>query len=161
MFDDLFNVPNRTEVKRDPPKVTPVALKLYRGFDADMNKLQKVDNGYLLSPHKCEQGGLWFTHQMINGYDPLEYISGRGKYVLTYPLQCKKHTEVIHYDDGSTYEHTPEEISNKSEPTEDCPFYAGYELPPGWFFSYKMEKFIICKVPITVTPDMISTKKEP
>lgn len=153
-LDDLFN-DTRQEVSRDPPTVANVILKLYRGFDADMSKLERSGSGYVLSPRKCEQGALWFTHNLINGYDPIEYVSGRGKYILTYPLQCKKHSQTIHFDDGSTYDNTPQEILDKSEPTENCPFYAGYELPPGWFFSYKTEKFIICTVPITITSGCI------
>lgn len=143
LLDDLFrNAPK--PVKTDPPRVIPVTLTLYRGFD----NLPPLENGiYTFSSQKCEQGCLWFSHKLINGYNPMEYVQGRGAYLMTYPLECKRHIEKVYYDDGGTYDHTPHGASDKEIPTDDCPFYAGYELPPGWFFSYKMEKFIICKLP--------------
>lgn len=156
LLDDLFtNTPRREEVSTDPPTRKPLTLMLYRGFDVDLNQLQKSGNGYILSPHRSQQGAMWFTHQFISGYDPIQYVSGRGSHLLTYPLQCFKHRQVVHYNDGSTYEQIPDNIIAQTTPSENCRFYMGIELPEGWMFSYKMEKFIICTIPITVTPDMI------
>lgn len=158
-FGDFFNEPPRKEVSRDSPKTTSVTLTLYRGFDVDVNKLQRSGQGYVLSPSKSEQGAMWFTHKLIRGYDPIQYVQGRGSHLLTYPLQCVKHSQTIHYSDGSTYDTIPEEIQQQTEGTDNCRFYAGYELPDGWYFSYKNEKFIICTVPITVAPNMITENK--
>lgn len=155
-LDKLFNLPKKSVVRKDPPQSESHTLTLYRGFDADISKLEKRNGNYILSPHKSEQGVLWFTHDLINAYNAREYVSGRGKYILEYPLQCLKHYQRIHYNDGSHYDDIPQEISEKSEPTENCKFYRGYELPDGWFFSYKMEKFIICTIPIEVSSAMIS-----
>lgn len=156
--DDWFSdIKPHTEVRRDVPQSRSVTLTLYRGFNVDLDKLQKSGNGYLLSPAKSEQGAMWFTHKLINGYDPLRYVTGRGSHLLTYPLQCIKHYQTVHYDDGSSYEEIPEEIQSQTDGLENCRFYRGYELPNGWFFSYKTEKFIICTIPIIVTADMIKT----
>ena len=35
----------------------------------------------------------------------------------------------------------------------------GYELPEGWFFSYKTEKHIVCTIPIIITQNMIQTDR--
>ena len=43
---------------------------------------------------------------------------------------------------------------------ENCRFYAGIELPEGWYFSYKVQKHIVCDTPIVVSPDMINVQKE-
>ena len=145
----------RKEVSRDAPKKQSVTLLLYRGFDVDLNTLQRSGENYILSPSKSEQGAMWFTHKLIRGYDPVEYVTGRGSHILTYPLQCTKHSQTIHYSDGSTYDAIPEEILQQTEGTENCRFYAGYELPQGWFFSYKNEKFIICTIKLSVSPNMI------
>ena len=155
-LDDLFDFSPRKIAKTDPPRTESYTLTLYRGFDADLEGLEKSNDGYVLSPHKSEQGVMWFTHDLIRGYDAKEYVSGRGKYLLTYPLDCLRHLQTIHYEDGSSYDTTPQEILDKSEPTENCRFHAGFELPEGWFFSYKTEKFIVCTIPISVSPGMIS-----
>ncbi len=156
-MDDLFNVKMPVKVKKDNPTAVPATLVLYRGFDVNLDQLQKSGGGYILSPHRSEQGAMWFTHKWINGYNYKEYVQGRGKYLLTYPLQCKRHIQTVHYNDGTTRDTIPQEIEEKSVPTENCRYYAGYELPEGWFFSYKMEKFIICTIPIVVQPNMITS----
>lgn len=158
MFGDGFDDANHYKVvSKDTPKTVDMTLTLYRGMNVDLNKLQKdISGNFILSPTKSEQGAIWFTHNLINGYNAKEYVSGRGNYLLTYPLQCKKHIQVVHYADGSTHEMIPDEIRNKEEPTENCKFYNGYELPDGFFFSYKMEKFIICTKPLSVSPNMLT-----
>jgi len=155
LLDSLFDKPLPNEIRRDPPATRPMTLTLYRGFDADLDELEKVDGGYELSPKRSEQGVLWFTHQMINGYDPIEYVTGRGKYILTYPLECTRQYQRVYYDDGEYRDDIPEEIREQTNTMENCRFYGGVELPDGWFFSYKTEKFIVCTIPIVVTPDMI------
>lgn len=143
------------KVSVDPPQSKSMVLTLYRGFDVDFNKLQKSGSGYVLSPAKSEQGAMWFTHRLITGYDPVKYVTGRGTHLLTYPLPVKQHYQTVHFDDGSTRNDIPAEIQAQTNTMENCRFYQGFELPDGWFFSYKHEKFIICTVPIVVTADMI------
>jgi hypothetical protein len=143
-------------VKTQPPRTIPYHLDLYRGFDADLDSLEQRDGGLVLSPRKSEQGLIWFTHKLINGYNPIEYVTGRGEYLLTYPLDCVRHVERKIYDDGSYYDAIPQVIQDVTDPTSNCKFYMGIELPEGWIFSYKMEKFIGCGIEILVSPDMIT-----
>lgn len=151
-LDDLFqDVKSRKEISRDPPKVENVTLELYRGCYIDPAKLNQPS--IILSPKNSEQGLLWFTHKLINSYNPLEYVQGRGNFILTYPLQCKRHMQTVRYDDGSTYDIVPEIAYG--EATDNHQFYMGYELPEGWLFSYKYEKFIVCNHDLTITPDML------
>ena len=136
------------------PESKSVNLTLYRGF----NYLPKIDNGsYLLSPSNSEQGALWFTHSLVSGnIDSLEYAASHGKYLLTYPLTVIKHFQKVSYDNSDdSYDAVPDEIDEKSDRLENCRFYMGYELPEGWFFSYKTEKFIICEKEIEVYPSQI------
>jgi len=152
---DIFNTPPRKVESIDPPKSDQVTLLLYRGFDADIDELERRGDQYVLSPHKSEQGMLWFTHSLISGYDPKDYVSGCGRYILTYPLQCVKHYQRTHYDDGNYWDEIPSEVLEQTNSFENCRFYQGYELPEGWYFSYKMEKFIVCSIPIAISSDMI------
>ena len=135
-------------------------LELYRGFDVDLNTLEREGNFYILSPKRSEQGMMWFTHRFINHYNPIQYAAGHGDLFLTYSLRCKKHIQTIRWSDGETQETTPQEILDKNIPTENCRFYSGIELPEGWVFSYKMEKFIGCSIKLKVTKDMIRKSKE-
>jgi len=142
--------------KTSESKQKPITLTLYRGF----NYLPKPNqNGtYTLSPENSEQESLWFTHDYIHrSIDPLEYAQSHGKYLLTYPLKAIKHYQTISYDDNNeTYDIIPEEINKKTNGLENCKYYSGIELPDGWFFSYKTEKFIISTIPIIITKGMIS-----
>lgn len=159
MWGDLWNafddIQPRQVIQTDPPASKPVTLTLYRGFNANLESLQQSGGSYVLSPSRSEQGVLWFTHNLINGYNPVEYVKGRGNYLLTYPLRCKYHYQTYHYKDGSTGEQTPEEITKQTETASNCRFYRGYELPQGWFFSYKVEKFIICDHDLIVSSHML------
>jgi hypothetical protein len=121
-----------------------------------MDEIERRDGMMVLSPHKSEQGLIWFTHKLINGYDPIEYVTGRGKYLLTYPLDCVRHIQRKVFDDGSHYDAIPQEILDATDPTSNSRFYMGVELPEGWVFSYKMEKFIGCGIELLVSPDMVT-----
>jgi len=114
-----------------------------------------------LSPQKSDQSALWFTHNLISrNIDPIEYASSHGKYLLTYSLNVIKHFQTVTYENsGENYEEVPKEIVEKTDGLEDCRFHMGYELPLGWFFSYKMEKFIICDREISVLPKQIKENK--
>lgn len=157
-FEDIFGF-SRYDlpkvIKKDPPEFKEIEITLYRGFDVDLNKLKREGNLYILSPEKSEQGVLWFTHSLMTSPNPIEYVKGRGKYILTYPLKVQKHFQKIYLDNGDISERVPEEILDKSEPTENSSFWGGIELPPGFYFSYKTQKFIICDHPIAINPKMI------
>ena len=148
-LDDLFgNETKKKEVNKDAPSTKNITLQLYRGFDADLSHLEKSGQNYILSPVKCEQGLLWFSRNIRDA-------QGRGKYILEYQLQCIKHFQTIKYNDGSSYEQVPQEILDKSNPTENSNIWQGIELPDGWFWSYKTEKHIVCSKNIVVSPNMI------
>ena len=61
MFGDMgnFDTEERSKVVKIDPIVTkPYQMTLYRGFDADINGLERQGDSYILSPKKCEQGVL-------------------------------------------------------------------------------------------------------
>jgi len=147
------------EVKRER-KTEPFGIELLRGFDADLNTLEKQGENFLLSPKQSEQGVMWFSHMHITHYDYRDYVKGRGEWLLTYPLQATKHYDNVTYEDGSVEARTPEELQNKAVPTEPSQWRAMWgsvvELPSGWLWSYKTEKFITTTNKITVHPSMIT-----
>jgi len=147
-LDDMFNTPPRKVIRKDPPTQKTVTLELYRGFDADLQALTQSGDGYILSPEKCEQGVLWFSQKIADA-------EHRGKWLLAYPLDAIRHYQRFHLEDGDYYDDIPEEIRAACEPTENCRFYGGIELPEGWYFSYKVEKHIVCSVPIQISRDML------
>lgn len=149
-WEGWFNDKPKNEVRRDPPQTKQIILTLYRGFDADLNKLQKENDHYILSPHKSEQGVIWFSRDE-------EDALGRGKYLLTYPLSAIKHYQRVYYDNDNFHDEIPQEIVDKTNPYENCPFYGGIELPKGWFFSYKVQKYIVTNQPLKITLDMIKS----
>lgn len=160
MIGDITSqIKKRGKIVSRETKVIPYTLECYRGFDVEPENLKMVGNNYVLSPSKSEQGAMWFTHKFIRGYNPIEYVSGRGDYILTYPLKCKKIFDQVKYENGSTEEVSAESVMDKVEPTENCPYacYGNFclELPDGWFFSYKTEKFIICTKELQVSPSML------
>lgn len=161
-FIDMFGDDYSPEAMRErekhkiinPPQQKSVILKLYRGF----NYLPKPneDGSYTLSPQNSEQQVLWFTHNLSRNINPIDYAEGHGKYLLTYPLEVIKHFQTISYDNSKeSYNLIPKEIEEKINTFENCRYYLGYELPEGWFFSYKDEKFIVCTIPINITKNMI------
>jgi len=149
LFDMDISFPQK--IKQDPPQQESIILTLYRGLDLDLDNLEKSGNQYILSPHKSEQGLIWFSRD-------LSVAEGRGDWILTYPLKVIKHFERIYYDDGSVYNQIPDEINQICNPTENCRFYGGIELPEGWFFSYKNEKHIVSSIPIRITRNMLQKK---
>ena len=161
-FDELFgkNDKDRPQIiSVGEPQQIDYTLELYRGFDVNLDKLEKRGKYYILSPKRSEQGLIWFTHKLIQGYDPIEYVQGRGSYILTYPLQCVRHIQTVQWSDGSSSTKIPQEILDATEPTENGRYHMGIELPPGWVFSYKYEKFIGCSIELQITPDMLTPQK--
>lgn len=158
-LDDLFNFKHSPVIKKEV-KVVPYSLTLYRGFDADLNSLKQDEQFYYLSPERSEQGQMWFAHAFINAYNPLQYAKNHGSLLLTYPLDVKKHIQVNHSQDGKSHNSVPDYFNELSVPTENCRYYAGIELPDGWIFSYKMEKFIGCSLKLKVPKNSIVPVQE-
>ena len=168
ILDDMFGdirekIKKRgKEVKRER-KTEPYSFELYRGFDANLDDLEKVGENFILSPKKSEQGMIWFTHQFIGGYNAQDYVSGRGEWLLTYPLQSVKHYDNVAYEDGSVESRAPDEVVDKVQSTENSRWscFGSYclELPEGWYWTYKTEKFIGTTNKITVQPNMIRKNK--
>ena len=146
IFDDDYK-PSKV-IKIDPPTTREVTLDLYRGFDADLNNLELREDKYILSPHKSEQEAIWFSQW-------LKDAKGRGEWILKYQLPVISHYQRKHTEDGDYFDTIPEEISGKSDPYENSPIYGGIELPDGWLWSYKTQKYIIATKPIAITKDMI------
>lgn len=155
-LDDLFPNIKQSPVIKQEERVIPYTLTLYRGFNADLKDLEQDSQHYYLSPKRSEQGLLWFTHKFINGHDPLEYARNHGEWLLTYPLTVKKHIQVNTRENGEEYNSIPDYFSKFTQPTENSRFYAGIELPEGWLFSYKYEKFIGCNHKLKVLKTHIS-----
>ena len=149
-FEKMFGDIPKSNVIKTETKVMPYTLTLYRGFDADLDSLEQDEEYFYLSPKRSEQDLIWFTHKFIRGYDPLDYAKKRGEYLLTYPLEVKRHIEINTKENGETFNSTPEYFHKLSKPIENSRFYFGIELPEGWVFSYKNEKFIGCskKLPV-------------
>jgi hypothetical protein len=155
MFDSgLPTLEERSPVVRvDPPATRPYPMTLYRGFDADIENLERNGNSYILSPEKCEQGVLWFSRDESDA-------KGRGAWVLKYEIEAAKHYQRNHKEDGSFFDVTPEEISVASSPSENSKIYGGIELPDGFLWSYKAQKYIIANKPIVIDKGMISKDTE-
>lgn len=145
MFPEISKRNYKIDHIENPDQIN-IQLKLYRGMDIN---LDKFDNEITLSPNKSEQQSIWFSRNY-------EDAKGRGKYILEYPLDAIKHIQTIHFVDGNTSERIPEHINDLTNPYKDCKYYAGIELPDGWFWSYKTEKYIVCKIPIVVKKEMFS-----
>jgi len=116
-------------------------IEIYHGFNQD----PKFFN-YEFDPIKSEQGLLWFTHKYIRVYNPIEYATGKGDYLLTIKLPTTLHCNVVTYENGESEEKIGDELRDMANPYENCRYYLDFdkliELPQGWFFTYKHEKFI-------------------
>ena len=142
-------------ISKDEPIIQDTELTLWRGFYGPLSNFDQTGDTYTVYPEKGEQGAIWFTHKLITGYDPMEYATSHGDYLLTYPLQCKKHIQMVHFDDGSQADRIPGDFYDLANQFEDSRYYMGYELLEDWYFSYKHEKFIICKKPLVINKEMI------
>jgi len=162
LFDDDFDVESFRKERKDRGSIINKQrhkendqLILYHGFDKDPQSFN-----YEFDPSHSDQGLLWFTHKMISYYDPYEYASGKGKYVLTYPLPIQKIYDTITYQNGSTKKEVPEELRRQYDPTSNSRIREWgssiISLPENWFFTYKTEKFIGTNKKITARPEMVS-----
>lgn len=153
-FSDIFGEYKPSKViKIDPPQQKDVMLDLYRGFDADIDNLEKQNDKYILSPHKGEQHAIWFSQH-------LKDAKGRGEWILKYQLKAIKHYQRVYLEDGTHYDKTPPDIEVKEDPLENSTIWNGIELPDGWLWSYKTQKYIISEKPILITKDMIKKDNE-
>lgn len=158
-FEDMFsdNSPVAKEVSRETIS-EPYVLMLYRGFDFNPDKIEVRGEKYVLSPKKSEQGMMWFAHKLQNtSTSPIEYVKGRGAYILEYPLEIRKFYDLVKLDDGRERIEPPKGM-DFPDPTQNQRVMcsgACYELPEGFVFSYKIEKFIGCTMDLLVDPCMI------
>lgn len=133
----------------------PDKLVLYHGFNTDPSTF-----GYKFDPKMSEQGMIWFTHKLIRGYNPIDYASSRGSFLLTYPLDVMTYIDHATYQDGSKEDVVPEDLEKLVVPTENCSYMMSgpkiIKLPNGWVFTYKNEKFIGTSQPIQATPNQVS-----
>lgn len=159
-LDDLFGSTKFSPVISREERTTPYVLTLYRGFDADLSQLEQDAGHYYLSPKRSEQGMLWFTHAFIRGYNALTYAANHGEWLLTYPLSVKRHIQINTQQNGKTFNAVPDYFEKLAEPTENSRFHAGIELPEGWIFSYKTEKFIGCSKKLRVNKEWIKPSQE-
>lgn len=113
-FEDMFGKRDKPSkvIKVDPPAKKEITLDLYRGFDADIDSLEKQGDAYILSPHKSEQGAIWFSQWLRDA-------KGRGEWILKYQLKAIKHYQRKHTDDGSYFDDIPQEILDKETPMEN------------------------------------------
>lgn len=161
IFDDDFDMKDWREKLKKRGKVVDRSmvsvkdtLEVYHGFNQDPSSFN-----YEFDPQKSQQGLLWFTHKYIRAYNPIEYATDRGKYLLTYQLPIIKYYDMIVYEDGSKEKNQPEKLMPLVTPLENCRFMAIYEyvikLPKNWFFTYKHEKFIGTSNKIKVSKNQI------
>jgi len=161
-WDDFFDVDAwqaerdaRGEVVDRQPNSERGQLRLYHGFNRDPQTFN-----YEFDPSKSEQGMLWFTHNMIRGYDPYEYASSKGRFVLTYILDIEKRSEKVTYQNGKSEYIVPEDMRELAIPTSNSRYMVSFDhlivLPEGWFFTYKTEKFIGTTQIIHASPSMVS-----
>lgn len=150
---DIYHNMHRTLVKEEQQKEERV-ITLYRNFDANLDKVQKDENGnFIFSPKKCESGVLWFAHDLQGGEKEKYYNRGK-KYLLTYPLPVTYHYISKTYSDGSVSQ-TP--LNNNV--LEDSSTGSGYTLPDGFLFSNKVQKHIICNKILKVPPSYVTEFK--
>lgn len=176
-LDDLFGKPDpeilarikaRGKIVKKQRHSEPFPFMLYRGFDADLDSLEKIGENFVLSPKRSEQGMLWFTHIFANirrWIDPAE----RGEWFLKYPLQgAIKHWDEVIYENGDSEKRSPDEMEDESRAMGNkrfacfTKFQDGeycIELPEGWYFTYKNERYIATTNKITVHPSMITKNR--
>lgn len=157
--DDMFadDGPPAREVSRRAVS-EPYVLTLYRGFDFDPDDVEVRDGKYVLSPKKSEQGMMWFAHGLQRtSASPIEYVSGRGGYLLEYPLEVRKFYDLVEMDDGSDRIEPPMGMEFPDSTQDQRVMCSGacYELPEGFVFSYKAEKFVGCTRELLVDPSMV------
>jgi hypothetical protein len=155
LFKDFdFELENHGKIIKKEIKVKDIELTLYRGLRNQFDntkahpELVPYGNDYMLVASKFPDKLIWFTNdiEFAKKYD--------GYALITYKLPVKKHEKIVTYEDGYT---TTDYIDSndimisgygntqiKQDPYNNNSFYAGIELPEHWYWSYKVEKHIVC-----------------
>lgn len=129
-----------------------------RSFERDVSR----DGGRIyIRGDRAMEGMLWFTHslQPKHDFDPREYAVGHARgdgYLLTYPLTCERVYRSIVYDDGSSSTEAPDERVSGTELNARGVLWGKlYELPPGWYFTWQVQKHIGFKGSLRVDEGML------
>lgn len=127
----------------------PHVITCWRGFDMRSfeRDAEEVGGKLYLKGERAMEGMLWFTYdiQPVHHYDPRTYAlehAHEDGYLLTYPLKCKRSYRSIRHDDGFELREPPESTKTNTTELDNRTVLDGrlYELPPGWFFTWQVEK---------------------
>jgi hypothetical protein len=169
-IDDFFNdyVPMEKlhgKVVDTKNNVELITIPLYRGI---RNKIEliKHQDGYILDNTIYPDNAIWFTKDknFADNYN--------NDAIVTYNLELAKHSIIKIYSDGfseeksiygddviAVFNHTDVGVSIgdsiASDISNDWPFYGSLELPDYWYFSYKVQKHIVCKTKLHLSKNMI------
>lgn len=141
----------------------PYTITCWRGFDARSFERDVREEGgeMLIGGDRAMEGMLWFTHSLQSpGSEPKEYALSHARgdgYLLTYPLKCTKSHKLIKYDDGSEMSEAPDGHGEDQTQLRGRAVLDGrlYELPPGWFFTWQVQKHIGFKGVLQISWDML------
>lgn len=141
----------------------PYTITCWRGFDRrSFDRDVREEGGRMsIAGDRAMEGMLWFTHslQPKHDFDPREYAVGHARgdgYLLTYPLVCERRYVSIKYDDGSSSTEAPEERVNGTELNGKGVLWGKiYDLPPGWFFTWQVQKHIGFKGSLRIEEGML------
>ena len=164
---DFEKYKNRKEVSR-VSKTENITIKCWRGTSKENFDKQVIDKGsnyFVLDGSKSYEKGLWFTHELQRGYvdDPEQFATNYAKdFLIEYPLSVKKHYDIVTYDDGKTSNEAPKDSDQIIETELSNKLYqynAVYELPDGWFFTWQIQKHLLCTKPLMIQSNMIKEIK--
>lgn len=141
----------------------PHTITCWRGFDMRSfeRDVAEEGGGMFIRGERAMEGMLWFTHslQPRHDFDPREYAVGHARgdgYLLTYPLRCERRYKQIKYDDGSsTTEATDERVDQTELSSKGVLWGKLYELPPGWYFTWQVQKHIGFKGRLEIDAGML------
>lgn len=166
-----MDLQDRLEALGKPPKKVvseklmrePYTITCWRGFDARSFERDVEERGgkMFIKGDRAMEGMLWFTHslQPRHEFDPKEYAIGHARgdgYLLTYPLACERRYKLVSYEDGSSSSEAPDERVNQTELSDKGFFWGSlYDLPPGWFFTWQIQKHIGFKGLLKIDESML------
>ena len=163
---DFEKYKKRKEVSR-VSKTDNITIKCWRGTSKENFDKQVVDKGlnyFVLDGSNSYEKGLWFTHELQRSIiDPEEYATNHAKdFLIEYPLSVKKHYDIVTYDDGKISNEAPKDSDQIIETELSNKLYqynAVYELPDGWFFTWQLQKHLLCTKPLMIQSNMIKEIK--
>lgn len=172
LFDDDFNntLNNHGEVVDEKIVKENLTLTLYRGLRTQRQlgmstepnttpELIDIGDKYLLKVDKYPDKLIWFT----DNEDFAKKYSGWG--LITYKLPVIKHKKIITHEDG--YKTNEFNYGNESVESgfgrgiinvdmyNNSHLYRGIELPENWYWSYKVEKHIVCDTDLKIPKDWV------